>query len=572
MTYEQASSRGLVFRQYHGNEMTYASTVRNHFVTSMGTAETVAENREKFLREFHDYQLSAIDEGGRGDTQAYILPTQADQAGANKLAGLLVQQGVEVGVANESFRACGSSYEAGSYVINLSQPSKRLVRTLLDTDVPMDAEFMAEQERRRAKDLDDQIYDVTAWSLPLMMNIDVNACNRTVSADIRPASSDQVLPGEVAGGTASVAYLVPWGEATAVRFLARAFRAGIRVKSSDLEFTNNGQRYPSGTLIIDVADHDESLHATVLELAASSGATVVAVNDSWVTDGPNFGSENVVLHNAPKVAMAWDEPTWSYSAGNTRFVVERMFDYPVTAIRTDRLATSDLDRYQVLILPAQGYGEYASVLGEEGVQNLKSWVANGGVLIGIGTANRFLSDPEVDLISIRRENAATEDDADETGDTTSGDNDEVEPTVAGTYLTSVEDYESAITPDSESPDWQDGVIARADVDPDHWLGAGVASTINVVFNGTDIYAPVKRDAGVNVARFQAADSLLASGYMWEENRKQLAFKPFAVVQSNGAGYVVAFTTDLNVRAYQTGLNVIFMNAIFRGSAHARPLR
>ena len=27
-----------------------------------------------------------------------------------------------------------------------------------------------------------------------------------------------------------------------------------------------------------------------------------------------------------------------------------------------------------------------------------------------------------------------------------------------------------------------------------------------------------------------------------------------------------------IRAYQTGLNVIFMNAIFRGSAHARPVR
>ena len=56
------------------------------------------------------------------------------------------------------------------------------------------------------------------------------------------------------------------------------------------------------------------------------------------------------------------------------------------------------------------------------------------------------------------------------------------------------------------------------------------------------------------------------------NRKQAAFKPFAAVQNAGAGFVVAFTVDPNVRAYQAGLNVIFMNAIFRGSAHARPVR
>ena len=28
----------------------------------------------------------------------------------------------------------------------------------------------------------------------------------------------------------------------------------------------------------------------------------------------------------------------------------------------------------------------------------------------------------------------------------------------------------------------------------------------------------------------------------------------------------------NVRAYLDGLSIIFMNAIFRGSAHARPVR
>lgn len=573
MTYEQASARGLVWRQYHGNEMTYASTVRNHFVTSLGTAETVASNREKFLREFYEYQLSAIDEGATGDIRAYVLPTQDDQAGANKLAGLLVKQGVEVGVATERFRACGESYEPGSYVINLAQPAKRLVRTLLDTDVPMDAEFMAEQERRRAKDMGDQIYDVTAWSMPLMMNIRADTCNRAVTAATRPAAGDLVLPGTVSGGNARVAYLVPWGEATAVRFLANALRAGIEVKSTDLAFTHEGQRYPSGTLIIDVADNDPSLHESVRALAASTGANVVAVNDSWVTDGPNFGSNNVVVHNTPRIAMAWDEPTWAYTAGNMRFVIERMFDYPVTAIRSDRLGTADLDRYQVLILPSQGFGEYAATLGEEGVQNLKGWVAKGGVLIGIGTANRFLADPRVDLISIRREDAVVEGDDDNGGgQKSSGDEEDPVPTVEGSYLASTDDYESAITPESQSPDVQDGVIARADVDPDHWLGAGVASTINVVYAGTDIYTPIKLDAGVNVARYQSADALLASGYMWEENRKQLAYKPFAAVQASGAGFVIAFTSDPTIRAYQTGLNVIFMNAIFRGSAHARPVR
>ena len=99
----------------------------------------------------------------------------------------------------------------------------------------------------------------------------------------------------------------------------------------------------------------------------------------------------------------------------------------------------------------------------------------------------------------------------------------------------------------------------------------MAPTLNVLAWDTDIYTPIRQDAGINVARFASPDSLLASGYMWEENRKQMAYKPFVVVQPSGRGFVIAFTQDPTIRAYLDGLNVIFMNAIFRGAAHARPL-
>ena len=206
----------------------------------------------------------------------------------------------------EEFRACNQTFEAGSYVINLAQPAKRLIRTLMDQDIPIDDEFMKEQERRRAKALPDEIYDVTAWSLPLMMNIEAVACDRPVSVDSVLVEADNLQPGTVSGGEASVAYLVPWGESTAVRFLSNALRQGLTVKSSDKAFTNQDTRYPAGTLIIDVVDNDETLHRVVEALAHQTGANVVAVNDSWVTDGPNFGSRNVVRHNLPKVAIAWD--------------------------------------------------------------------------------------------------------------------------------------------------------------------------------------------------------------------------------------------------------------------------
>jgi len=402
------------------------------------------------------------------------------------------------------------------------------------------------------------------------MKVRADSCSRPVSTPMVAAGPELVQPGTVSGGSGSVAYLVPWGTAASTRFLANAMTGGIKVKSSNLAFTHMGTRYPSGTLIIDVADNDDDLPSTVAELASVTGANVVAADDSWVTDGPNFGSGNVVRFSEPKVAIAWDNPTSSSIAGNTRFVIERQFDYPVTAIRTSRMARSDLSQYHVILLPETRGSGYADVLGERGIDNLKDWVAKGGVLIGIGTANRFLTDPEVNLLSMRREDAVVDTEEEKGGDKADPENKST--TVPGTLLTNVSDYEARLTPDKGNLDSVAGVLVRADVDPDHWLGAGVASPLNVLIRGTDVYTPITIDKGVNVARFQGPDDLLASGYIWEENRKQLAYKPFVVAERNGRGVVIGFTQDPNVRAYLDGLNVIFMNAIFRGSAIARPIR
>jgi hypothetical protein len=57
--------------------------------------------------------------------------------------------------------------------------------------------------------------------------------------------------------------------------------------------------------------------------------------------------------------------------------------------------------------------------------------------------------------------------------------------------------------------------------------------------------------------------------MWEANRKQMAYKPFVVVQRNGRGNVIGFTEDPNFRGYMDGLNLLFLNSVFRGAAHGR---
>jgi len=89
-----------------------------------------------------------------------------------------------------------------------------------------------------------------------------------------------------------------------------------------------------------------------------------------------------------------------------------------------------------------------------------------------------------------------------------------------------------------------------------------------MISGRAIYSPVHIDHGVNAITFAAPDELLASGYMWDEYTRQLAFKPFVITARSGRGVVVAFTANPNYRAALDGLNLLFINAVFRGPAHS----
>ncbi len=76
---------------------------------------------------------------------------------------------------------------------------------------------------------------------------------------------------------------------------------------------------------------------------------------------------------------------------------------------------------------------------------------------------------------------------------------------------------------------------------------------------------------MNAATFLGPDELHASGLLWEENRQQLAYKPFVIVQPLRRGFVIGFTADPNFQAFMDGLNVLFLNAVFRGATHATPM-
>jgi hypothetical protein len=583
MTYENASARGLLWEKSDGTVFSFAQSVQKHFVASIATCETAATNRKALLENFWNYRKTAIEEGKTEASKEYVLLREGDTAAADKLADILATQGIEVRKSKDAFMAEGTQAPAGSYLISSAQPMKRMIRTLLDPDTKMEDDFLKEQERRRKKKQRDEIYDVTGWSLPIQFNV-----KQVISKTALTAPGDPVLPGKmpagkVEGGKASVAYLVPWGTQASTRFLAEAFKANLKLLSAGKPFTQGGRKYSNGTLMIQVKENDANVHDVVAKLAVLSGADVIAANSSWVDEGPNYGSNNTVSLKKPNVAIIWDSPVSGASAGAAAYVIERQYGYPVTRLRARSLGLVDLSKFHVLIVP-ESQGNLAGELGRA-VGRIKDWVSNGGVIIGVGNGTAFLSSSAVGLLPLQQELLAKESASggagpvSEAGGRRTATGTAPPPTssasasdggpVAGKIFLKEEDYLKAIQSDREMPDDVAGVLCKAKVDTESWIGAGSQEYVTALVNGRTIYSPIKIDRGINAAVFAGPGDLLQSGYMWEENKKQLSYKPLLVTTREGRGIVVGFTADPNYRGYIDGMNLLFLNAVLRGPGVAR---
>lgn len=569
MTFEMASARGLLGQRSDGSLVSYADGVRRHFVANMATVGTAAAERRRLLEDFLAFRR------GPDDRRVFVLPRRRDPGRVDDLARLLTRQGIEVHRLAAAVRMCGEPVPPGSYAVAAAQPAGRLASTLLQADSPAAADFWAEQERRAAKRLPVAVYDVVGWSLPLLHDVDVLACEASVAGYPRFRAED--LPVPAVPADAGVAYLVAWGTRAAARLLSGALRAGLEPYVATRAFEHGGQRYPRGSLIL--YRDDPAVGPTLARLVEETGAAVSAADRSWVSSGIDFGSERSLAMTAPHVALAWDAPTEPTSAGAWRYLVERKLDYPVAPVRVRDLDSRWLDQFDVLVLPeGDGWGAH---LGAETVDNLRRWIERGGTLIAVGSALEHLAGVEPPLLASSPEWRVRQ--AEDEAPPAPGENPEVaddvgeasreaaQALVPGTVLADEAALTAALTPAEERPRAIPGVLVRGVVDPDHWLGAGLPERLPLMLTGDRIFTPLRLDAGTNVVRFVDAAELAAGGRLWTDAAAQLARKPAVVAQAHGRGQLIGFVTDPAFRGMLDGLDVLVANALLLGPAIADPV-
>lgn len=568
MTYEQASVRGLVANRDDQTTMHYRDSVQHHFIAALATIESTAKNRADLLRFFYDHRRTALEEGKTEAVKEFIITPGSDPNRARRLAATLMMSGIEVKRAEAAFsnpktrdynegQLQQRDFPAGSFIVSLAQPAKRLAKTLMDKQTNQDKEFLDEQRQRNKQRQNEEFYDVTGWSLPFLFDV---PCFMAEQASTVQATLLKELPkpaGQVLGGPAKLAYVIGWGTQSAASALADLFRQDVRIHSYDKGFKLNGVSFPAGTLIVKLKDNPANLHDRMVKLAAEHGVDVYPTDTAWVEDGPNFGSNNVSYLPRPRVAIAYNAPVSGNSVGWLRYLIEQRYGYPVTTIRADQLRGTDLSRYNVLILP-DTFGGYTQQLGDGA--GVREWVQRGGTLISIGGATGWLADEKVNLLATKREKR------EKTGSTATG-KERAEAKEGEQAKPQPDPVEKAIEPADEFPSSTPGAILRVKVNQSHWLGFGYGETTTVMTDSNRIFSLVKLDRGTNVAVYLPEDRFFASGFMWDDARKQIPNKAYLMHARLGRGNVVGFAEDPNYRAFMDGLNVMFLNAVFFGPGH-----
>jgi hypothetical protein len=598
MTYEQASVRGLVLRRTDETTLHYRDSVHHHFISSLSTVENAAQNREALLKYFYDFRKSAVDEGAKEAVKEYVITPGSDPSRAAKLAATLMKSGIEVKRADAPFTNARArdyfdgnlqqrEFPAGSYVVSLSQPAKRLLKTLMDKHTPQDKEFLDEQRERNRRRQSEEFYDVTAWSLPLIYDVPCFMAEQPSSGQFTALKEPPQPTGRMRGERASLAYLIPWGTHSAAAALADLFRQEVRVHAMEKEFKLNGVKFPRGTLIVKVKDNPADLFERMQKLSAAHGVDVHSTDTSWVEEGPNFGSEAVVYLPRPRVALAYNTPTSPNSVGWARFVLEQRFGLPVTTLRAEQLRFADLSRYNVIILPDGSRGGYGQALGD--VARLKDWVRAGGTLIGIAEASAWMADEKVGLLPSKlekRDKGAKKDDKKEEGkdEKPEGKKDAAAPPPAaesrkadaklpagraavGAEARDASDIvkvEKAVEPNEENPSNTPGAIVRVRLDDRHWLTAGYGATTTALVDSNRIFTLLKLDQGTNVGVYLPEGKMLVSGFMWDDAQQQLPNKAFVLHAPLGRGGVIAFAEDPNYRAFLESMSLMFLNAVLTG--------
>jgi hypothetical protein len=366
---------------------------------------------------------------------AYVIPMgkgQRSDTAAARVVQFMIDNDVQVHRAWRPFALNGTSFGAGSYVVDMHQSKRGLANTILEVGRDVTNEF-------------DQMYDISAWSLGHLWGATVHRVNDDAGLDsqaLRPVQAARAT-GAVAPGNRS-AYGLSADSLAGIRAVHHLLDEGV-----DVSRTDDGTFVVSGSL------------ATIREVAAAYGVEFTAITPAEANSAEPVSKVRLgVAANAGEIyalrQMGFDPISVTHGGFNTGAV--SFDDFDAFFVSTTAFNPLNLDATQSAAFD--------------------QWLANGGTVVGRGNSGTLFND-RAGLLTVTQ--AAGRGDA---NGIVAVENDPGSPITAGgpsSSFVSSPRYFTAVGDDVRVDQWleSEGFFLAG-----HWVGQEAAAGHAVVVSGT----------------------------------------------------------------------------------------
>jgi hypothetical protein len=354
--------------------------------------KTAFQRKEDLLTAF--YQMNAQSITADPKEGAFVISArQHDPLTMYKMLDVLARGGLALHQATEAFESDGVAYPAGSFVVRLDQPYRPYAMTLL-----------ARQKYPDMRQFDGgppiAPYDNAAWTLPMLMGVDTRLTDKPITARLKPIT-------EIPYPTATIPSARPPRIAldgslnASFAFALGVLRAGGVVARTTQPLQLAGRSLPTGSFVI---ENNAAAEKFLPDLAKKWRVSPVPLEATRQVETVPVKNPRIGLYQSYQSNM--DE-------GWTRYLLDDL-EIPFVTLKNSDMREPGpaglLGRVDVLILASEDPEvivngrragpagertqgtmppEYEGGIGGSGVEAIKAFVANGGVLVTLSDACRF---------------------------------------------------------------------------------------------------------------------------------------------------------------------------------------
>jgi hypothetical protein len=380
---------------WRGGWWRIGDAVRYMLGASMAVLDTAAKNREELLYGRYKAGRDVIARFTKDPPYAYVIPReQRDKPTAAILVEKMMMAGIEIHQATQS----GINYKEGDWVILMDQPFAALVKELFDLqkypEIPRAPSINSAAPagggggggrgqqpapagggRGASGGAPAQLpYDVTGWTLPLQMGVEVVAVSQPVPDGARGAMRklERVAPivGKVEG--AGPVFSFSHNSNASLRAVNDLLAAGATVSFSKTESAIYTTANPN----------------SILQKSGVDAASLKEAPAAWPVKKPRVGLYEPWMG---VIDEGWTR--WILEQNHFAFTILHNSDIQNGHLRDryDTILIAEMSTRQILdgMQPGTVPGQYAGGIGDTGAQALRDFVTAGGTLVTLGNASLF---------------------------------------------------------------------------------------------------------------------------------------------------------------------------------------